>query len=69
MRKFLNSYISNIIYNQAIIPLYDYGDFFIEGGARYYQDRLDSLHEKALRIIDCKPRSENGRFTDDIWFR
>ena len=54
MRKFISSHIATTIYKQAIIPLFDYADFLVEGGTRYYQEKLDCLHEKALSIIDCK---------------
>ena len=53
MRKYITSSIANIIYKQAIISLYDYADFLIESGPNFYQNRLNTLHEKALRIIDC----------------
>ena len=37
-----------------IIPLLDYADFLIDSGPTYYIRRIDRLHEKALRLIDCK---------------
>ena len=53
MRKYITSAVANIIYKQAIVPLYDYADFIIESGPKVYIDRLNKLHEKALCIIDC----------------
>ena len=54
IRKYITADITNVIYKQTIIPLFDYADFLIESGQKYYLYRLDVLHEKALRIIDCK---------------
>ena len=53
MRKYITSSIANIIYKQAVISLYDFADFLIESGPNFYQNRLNTLHEKALRFIDC----------------
>ena len=52
-RKYITSAVANIIYKQAIVSLYNYADFIIESGPKVYIDRLNKLHEKALRIIDC----------------
>ena len=58
MQKYINSNIACT--KQTIIPLYDYADFLIESGPMYYIDRLDTLHEKAIQLIDCKgQRDEN----------
>ena len=53
LRKYITNGIANIIYKQAIVPLIDYADFLIESGPTYYIDRVNSLHEKAVYIIDC----------------
>ena len=37
-----------------IVPLLDYADFLIDSGPAYYIRRIDNLHEKAIRLIDCK---------------
>ena len=58
MRKYITSSIANIIYKQAIVSLYDYADFLIESGPKYYHNRLNTLHENALKIIDCN--ANNG---------
>ena len=42
------------IYTQTIIPLFNYGDFLIEGGSKKCIDRLGIIHEKANGIIDYK---------------
>ena len=41
------------MYKQTIIPLFDYDDFLIESGQNKYITRLNDLHVKGLRIIDC----------------
>ena len=53
MRKYIDSGIANTVYKQTVIPLFDYADFLVDGGPKYYRDRLTILHEKAIRIIDC----------------
>ena len=53
MRKFITSNIATTLYKQAILPLFDYADFLIDSGSKYYVNKLESLHAKALRIIDC----------------
>ena len=54
MRKCITCNIANLIYKQALVPLFDYGDFLIESGHNVYIERLNALHSKALRSIDCK---------------
>ena len=54
MRKFITSSIACTIYEQVIMPQLDYADFLIDSGSAYYINRLGNLHEKALRLIDCK---------------
>ena len=53
MRKYITNSIANIVYKQAIMSLYDYADFLTENGPKCYHNRLNTLHEKALQIIDC----------------
>ena len=53
MRKYITNNIANLIYKQTIVPLFDYADFLIESGRNVLIERLDTLHSKALRIIDC----------------
>ena len=54
MRKFITSNIACTIYKQVIIPQLDYADFLIDSGTAYFINRIENLHEKALRLIDCK---------------
>ena len=54
MRKYIDSDIACTIYKQTIVPLYDYVDYLIESGPKYYINRLDVLHEKAIGIINGK---------------
>ena len=41
------------MYKQTIIPFFDYADLFIESGQNKYITRLNNLHVKGIRIIDC----------------
>ena len=54
MRKFITADIASIIYKQVIVPLLDYADFLIDSGPAYFIRRIENLHNKALRVIDCK---------------
>ena len=58
MRKYVTSALACTIYKQVIIPLMDYADFLIDCGPTYFIKRLDNLHEKALRLIDCKKHKQ-----------
>ena len=58
MRKYVTLAIARTIYTQVIIPLMDYADFLIDCGPAYYIKRLDNLHKKALRLIDCKKHKQ-----------
>ena len=60
MRKYIDSGIANTIYKQTIVPLFDYVDFLMDGGPKYYRDRLTNLHEKAVMIIDCNMHNNVG---------
>ena len=53
MRKYIDKWTASIIYKQNIVPLFDYADFLIDSGPTYYKDRLSTLHEKAVLIVDC----------------
>ena len=53
MRKYIDNQIANTIYKQTIIPIFDYADFLVDSGPTYYRERLMTLHEKAVSIIDC----------------
>ena len=47
-----------MMYKQAIVPLIDYADFLIDSGPTYYVERIKSLHEKAILIIDCNTNKQ-----------
>ena len=60
MQKFIMARIATTIYKQAILPVFDYADFLVDSSTYYYIGKLDKLHEKALRLIDCnKHRMED----------
>ena len=63
MRKYITARIASIVYKQTVLPLYDYADFLVESGPNHRINRLDSLHEKALYIIDNNV-TKNARFSD-----
>ena len=60
MRKYIDKWTSNIIYKQTIVPLFDYADFLIDSGPSYYQERITSLHEKAVMTIDGKVSNQDN---------
>ena len=51
--KYITCDLANTVYKQTIIPLFDYADFLIESGQNKYITRLNDLHVKGVRIIDC----------------
>ena len=69
MRKYIDSYMSNIIYKQTIVPLFDYADFLIESGPIYYQERLKSLHEKAVVTIEGRLQNRIGINGLELYYR
>ena len=52
MRKYITSNIACTLYKQAILPVFDYADFQIDSGPGYYIRKMDTLHEKAIQLID-----------------
>ena len=44
MQKCLASDIPATVYNQTVLPFYDYADFVVESGPNHRMDKLDSLH-------------------------
>ena len=38
---------------RTYLVIFDYSDFLIESGQNKYITRLNDLHVKVLRIIDC----------------
>ena len=68
MRKFITSHIATTLYKQAILPLFDYADFLIDSSSKYYVTKLDNLHAKALRLIDCnRHRSDDTDVLENIY--
>ena len=64
MRKYIGSNTVNGIYKQMILSLSDYADVFIKSGPQNDIQRLDKLHERAIKIIDNKqqPRASLENF-------
>ena len=54
VRQFITSKIACTMYKQVILPILDYAGFLNDCGSAYYTKKLNSLHEKAIRLIDCK---------------
>ena len=68
VRKFVILNIANNLYKQAILPLCDYLGFLIDSGTAYYRRKLDNLHEKAIRIIDCnKNRNSDMNVLENLY--
>ena len=53
LHKYIACDLANTVYEQTIIPLFDYADFLIESGQNKYITCLSNLHVKGVRIIDC----------------
>ena len=60
VRKYICPSTANIIYKQMILSLSDYADVMIKSGPQGGIQRLERLHEKALKIIDNK---QNPRYS------
>ena len=69
MRKYIDSGVANTIYKQAIVPLFDYADFLIDSGPKYFRDRLTNLHEKAVMIIDCNAHKHAGMMDLEFMYK
>ena len=63
LRKYITCDLANTVYKQTIIPIFDYADFLIESGQNKYVTRLNDLHVKGLRIIDC---NKHAHATDTV---
>ena len=62
LRKFITSGIACLIYKQTILPVVEYADQMVESGPTEKVRRLQTLQERALRIIDNK--EHRGLSTD-----
>ena len=45
--NFVNSEITQVIYKQMILPLFDYADFMVESARNPIMDKLEELQEKS----------------------
>ena len=52
IRKFLKPHISALIYKQTILPVIEYADLMVESGPTAKVTRLQTLQDRAIRIID-----------------
>ena len=69
MRKYITSKMACTIYKQVITPQLDYADFLIDSGSAYYVKRIGNLHEKALRLIDCKMHRNMDQCELEVLYR
>ena len=54
---------------QVVLPLFDYADFIIGGGPMYYMRKIDNLHDKAVKIIDCnKHKNDDLNVLENVYF-
>ena len=54
LRKFITRDVACLIYKQTILPLVEYADIMVESGPTDKITRLQTLQDRALRIIDNK---------------
>ena len=52
IRKYLKPNIAALIYKQTILPIIEYADLMVESGPREKVARLQTLQDRAIRIID-----------------
>ena len=52
MWTFLKPHISALIYKQTILPVIEYADLMVESGPTAKVTRLQTLQDRAIRIID-----------------
>ena len=69
MRKFITADIASIIYKQVVVPLLDYANFLIDSSPAYFIRRIENLHDKALRVIDCKKHKTDDKRNLEIIYR
>ena len=63
LHKYITCDLANTVYKQTIIPIFDYADILIESGQNKYVTRLNDLHVKGVRIIDC---NKHAHATDTV---
>ena len=54
MRKYISNDIASLIYKQTILPICEYADLMVESSPAGNIARLQTLQDRALRIIDNK---------------
>ena len=55
IRKFLTIKTALLLYKTTILPLIDYGDFIYDQDVHYFNNKLQVLQNRALRIIYKSP--------------
>ena len=51
MRYFLNTKASTLVYKNMILPILEYGDIFLSAATKLNRQQLQTLQNRALRII------------------
>ena len=69
LRKFITSRISCLIYKQTILPVCEYADQLVESGSTVNVNKLQTLQDKAVRIIDNKEHRHLGAEGLHLLFR
>ena len=52
LRKYVNSEITQVIYKQMILPLFDYADFMVGSARKPKIEKLEKLQEKGIRYVN-----------------
>ena len=65
IRKFLTIKTALLLYRTAILPLIDYGDFIYDQDVHYFNNKLQVLQNRALRII-CKSPIIVGQYISTL---
>ena len=69
LRKFITSNIACLIYKQTILPVCEYADQMVECGPVQQVNKLQTLQDKAVRIIDNREHRHLGADGLHLLFR
>ena len=66
LRKFITSKIACLVYKQTILPVCEYADQMVESGPSDKVNKLQTLQDKAVRIVENKEHKRLG--TEGLYF-
>ena len=69
LRKYITKDVANLIYKQTILPVVEYADQMVGSGPKDKAVRLQTLQDRAIRIIDNNEHRELNKLALSAYYR